>query len=85
MTSFKDLPFKQKIKFILAIWGAVSSFFLVLTVILMHLYIGTYNLTVDDGTGTLINTLVTLYVSGSIINVYTFYFGDSDATEPETN
>lgn len=71
--TFSELPFKQKVKFMLAAWGAISSFAL----IVMLFYV-----IIPEGQKTLVNTLVTLYVTGSMINVYTFYFGDSDAMEP---
>ena len=67
-----NLTFKQKIKFILALWSALSSFVLI-TVLAFK--------SIPEHNADLYNVLATAYITGSVIMVYSFYFGDSDAVE----
>ena len=70
--SWSDMTFKQKVKGVLSAWAALSSFSVIFALFVIK---------IPDGQHDLVYTLATCYITGSVILVYSYYFGDSDAVD----
>lgn len=66
---------KQKVKRVLSIWAAFSTSAMLMTLFFIEIPVGNKEL---------FNSLFSMYMAGSIILVYSYYFGDSDSNERET-
>ena len=70
-----NMTLKQKVKTVLSIWAGVSSFAILLMLIFHD---------IPEAQLSMTNTLCSSYITGSILLVYSYYFGDSDAVNPDT-